>query len=165
MIIVGIMTVLFVCVPEMAFVSDFLFDFPLVGPLQAGRQNLLHRVAVHGIGITVGLRIKPRLQQYPIAIAENLPVQMRYTTIRARLVRINHKQHHADAIPHVRLATSLIPAAVETMAGAPGTVFTRHFQKIAGVDRENQLSGRARRVQHIGQPRKDYIIGMYGLSW
>ena len=46
------------------------------------------------------------------------------------------------------------------MAGLPGIFLAGHLQKIAGMDRQNSGLGNLDRIQGVGQPGENRIVGL-----
>lgn len=49
--------------------------------------------------------------------------------------RVNREEDHAHIVSHIGQRTGLIAAAFEIVAGSPGVVLVRHFEKITRVQR------------------------------
>lgn len=75
-------------------------------------------------------------------------------------VIIHGKKDHADTIAHIGLAPGTVAAAIQTMAGLPGIFLAGHLQKIAGMDRQNSGLGNLDRIQGVGQPGENRIVGL-----
>ena len=77
------------------------------------------------------------MEEQPIFIAENLPCQTGSMVEICFDVIIHGEKDHADTIAHIGLAPGTVAAAIQTMAGLPGIFLAGHFQKIAGMDRQD----------------------------